>query len=138
MILIHYYVLINKNNMICPMYYINLLQVYLNILSKGFLFEKLNIKFINKKNIKLYSKIFLKSFSSTISKKIVNSSKKKEVLSPEINTAKKYKEKKIDNLIKFFFKSNLHNIHNIKINGNILNKKLPKINSFPKKLDALY
>ena len=114
------------------------MKVYLNILSKGFLLEKLNIKFINKKNIKLYSKIFLKSFSSTISKKIVNSSKKKEVLSPEINTAKKYKEKKIDNLIKFFFKSNLHNIHNIKINGNILNKKLPKINSFPKKLDALY
>ena len=99
--------------------------------------EKLNIKFKNTKNNKPQSKAFLRFFINIISKQIVISSKKKEVLSPESSTAKKYKEKKIDNLIIFFLKSILANMHIIIIKGNILNKKLPKINSLPKKLDAL-
>jgi hypothetical protein len=95
------------------------------------------IKLKKEKKNKLNSKIFLRFLIIINNKIIIKINKKKEVLSPEINNEKKYNEKKIDIVRIFFFKLNLKKINIISINGNKRNKKLPKINSLPKKLDAL-
>jgi hypothetical protein len=70
-------------------------------------------------------------------KNIIKDNEKKAVLSPAIKIVKKYKEKKIDNFNILFFKLSLRRNKHIKIKGKNLNKKLPKTNSFPKKLEGL-
>jgi hypothetical protein len=98
---------------------------------------KLTIKERVKKIIKLQNNIFLKSLININNKKIIKFNKKKAVLSPEINIVKKYKEKKIDNFKKLFFKLYFRRNNNKRIKGKNLNKKLPKTNSSPKKLEGL-
>jgi hypothetical protein len=65
-------------------------------------------------------------------KNIIKDNEKKAVLSPDIKIVKKYKEKKNDNFKMLFLKLNFSINKDIKIKGKNLNKKLPKINSFPK------
>ena len=79
------------------------------------------------KIIKELIKIFLYNLIKMIErpKKIIR--RKKAVLSPDRNIARKYIEKKIVYKIEYFFKSNLLRMIVIKIIGKNFKRKLPKI-----------